>query len=93
MGQPVYLEELCPYSFSFYFAMAPGSCAQWSTHINYSANRTKQNELASAQNAAKRSNASSNKISTLFETLTPSFVPPPTKNLFTKFMKVFMELT
>ena len=39
------------------------------------------------------SNASSNEALTLLEASTPPFVPLPTKDLFTKFMKVFIETT
>ena len=47
-----------------------------------------QDELAGA-----RSDAGSNETPTPPEVSTPPLVPPPAKDLFTKFMKVFMETT
>ena len=49
--------------------------------------------LAGAQGPAKRSNAESNEVPTPPEASTPPFVPPTSEDLFTKFMKVFMETT
>ena len=52
-------------------------------------------ELAGAQEPAKRSNAGSNEASTkaptLIQALTPPFILPISKDLFTKFINVFME--
>ena len=72
--------------------MAPGSrTTQQSTRVNPPANISReQDELAGAP---KRSNASSDKAFTPPKAPTPHFVPPPTNNLFTKFMKVFMKTT
>ena len=54
-------------------------------------------ELAGAQSLARRSNTGSNKAftkaSTPPETPISPLVLPPTKDLFTRFMKVFMETT
>ena len=57
----------------------------------------KQNKLASAQNLGRKSNVGSNEIPTKALTrpeapISP-FVPPPTKDLFTKFIKMYMETT
>ena len=53
------------------------------------------NELAGAQGPAKRSNAGSDEALTealtSSEAPTPPLVPPPAENLFTKFIKIFME--
>ena len=54
-------------------------------------------ELANAQGQAKKSNAGSNEASTKaptpLEALIPLLVPFTFENLFTKFMKMFMETT
>ena len=70
--------------------MAPGFCTtQWSPCVNLPANISgEQDELAGA-----RSDAGNNKAPTPPEALTPPLVSPPAKNLFTKFMRVFMEMT
>ena len=47
-----------------------------------------QNELASAPG---RSDTGSNEAPTPLEAPSPPLVPPPAEDLFTKFMKVFME--
>ena len=80
------------------FAMAPGSCACQNSCVNTLVNLARElDELASTQGLAKKSNAGSNKA--LTEALispdasTLSFVPPTSKDLFTKFMKVFIEMT
>ena len=78
--------------------MAPGSCACRSPCVNTPVNPAGElNELASAQGPARKSNAGSNEAFTEAptppETLIPPLVPPPAKDLFTKFMKVFMEMT
>ena len=71
--------------------MAPESYARRSPRNNLPANPTgEQNELASPQGLARRSDAGSDKAFTPSEALTPPFVPP-TKDLFTKFMKAFVE--
>ena len=49
-----------------------------------------QDKLASLQGPIERSDVGSNKALTSSETSTPPFVLP-TKNLFTKFMKAFVE--
>ena len=54
-------------------------------------------ELAGTQSPVKRSNAGSNKAPTktlsLLETSTLPLILPTSEDLFTKFMKVFMEIT
>ena len=50
-------------------------------------------EFASAQGPARGFNASSDEASILLEASTPPLVLLTSKNLFTKFMKVFMETT
>ena len=73
--------------------MAPGSCAWQSSCNNPPTNPTReQDELASPQGLAGRSDASSNEAFTPIEASTPLFIPP-TKDLFTKFMKAFVEST
>ena len=74
--------------------MAPGSRATcWSPCVNTPVDSAEEmDELAGAQGPARGSNAGSNEAPTPPEASTPSFVPP-TEDLFTKFMKVFMETT
>ena len=50
-----------------------------------------QNKLTDTQNQARRSDAGNNKAFTLCKAPTPTLVSPPAKDLFTKFMKVFVE--
>ena len=78
--------------------MAPGSCVYGSLHVNTPTDPTRElDELAGAQGPAKRSNAGINKAPTKAltppEAPIPSLVPPISKDLFTKFLKVFMETT
>ena len=47
-------------------------------------------ELAGAQSLVRGSNSGSDEVPTPPEAITPPLVPP-IKDLFTKFMKVFME--
>ena len=72
--------------------MAPGSCTtRWSLCVNLAAYILgEQDELASAPG---RSDAGSNEALTSPEASTPPLAPFTSKNLFTKFMKVFMETT
>ena len=77
--------------------MALGSCVYLSPCINTPADPTEElNELTS-QSLARRSNVGSDeaptKALTLPETPTLPLVPPLAKDLFTKFMKVFMKTT
>ena len=82
-----------------FFAMAARSCTtRQSFHVNTPTNPAeKLNELANAKGPAKKSNVKSNKA--LTKAYTPleapilPLVPPLAKNLFIKFMKVFMEMT
>ena len=71
--------------------MAPGSHVQQSPCNNLPADFIgEQNKLVSPQDPAKRANAGSDKAPTLLEALTLSFIPL-TKDLFTKFIKAFVE--
>ena len=76
--------------------MAPGSCARWSPCINTPVDPAGElDELAVAQGPARRSNAGSDEASTEAltppEASTPPLVLPTSEDLFTKFIKVFME--
>ena len=75
--------------------MALGSCARWSLCINPPVNPTREQDEFDGQNLAQRFNVGSDKASTKAstspETFTLPFIPLSTKDLFIKFMKVFME--
>ena len=76
--------------------MAPGSCACRSPHVNTPVDPARElDELDNAQAPTRRSNTGSNKAPTKaptsLEAPTPPLVPLPTEDLFTIFMKVFME--
>ena len=74
--------------------MAPGSCACRNPRINTPVNPAGElNELTGAQGPAKRSKAGSDEALTPLEASTPLFVPPTSEDLFTRFMKVFIETT
>ena len=79
--------------------MAPGShITRWSPRVNTLVDLARElDELAGAQGPARRSNAESNKALTETptppEASTPPLVLPTSEDLFTKFMKVFMETT
>ena len=77
--------------------MAPGSRARRSPRVNSPADPTGEQDELAGQGPVRRFNAGSNeaptKAPTPPEALTPLLVPPSTKDLFTKFMKVFMETT
>ena len=78
--------------------MVPRSRACRSFCVNIPLDSTGElDELAGAQDPAKRSNTRSNEASietpTFPEASIPSLVPLTSENLFTKFMKVFMETT
>ena len=71
--------------------MALGSCiTQRNLYINLLIDLIEQDELAYEP---KKSNVNSNKALTLSEAPSLSFVPSPTENVFTKFMKMFIETT
>ena len=77
--------------------MAPGSRARRSPRVNPPADPTgEQNELA-GQGPIQQFNAGSDEAPTEaptpLEAFTSSLVFPFTKDLFTKFMKVFIEMT
>ena len=94
MGQPARLEESRPWSFFSYFAIALRSCTtRQSSYVNLFVNPTEQNELAGAQDLGGRSDAGSDKAPTPSEAPTLPLVFLSPKDLFTKFMKVFMKMT
>ena len=67
--------------------MAPGSRARRSPRVNPPADPTGEQDELAGQGPVRGFNAGSD------EAPTPPLVPPSTKDLFTKFMKVFMETT
>ena len=70
--------------------MAPRSCTiQQSPYVNPPVNFIKQNELAGAP---KKSDVDSNEASTLPKALTLPLILPLFEDLFTKFIKVFIEI-
>ena len=75
--------------------MAPGSrTTRWSSCVNTPVDPIGElDELAGAQGPAKGSNADSGEAPTPLEASTLPLVAPTSKDLFTKFMKVFMETT
>ena len=76
--------------------MAPRSHACRSPCVNSLTNLIEQNKPTD-QGLARRFNVESNKASTKahtpLEAPIPTLVPPSTKDLFIKFMKVFVETT
>ena len=77
--------------------MAPGSRARRSPRVNPPADPTGEQDELAGQGPVRGFNAGSDeaptKAPTPPEAPTPPFVPPSTEDLFTKFMKVFMETT
>ena len=75
--------------------MAPESrITQQSPRVNTPVDPARKlDELAGAQGPSRGSNAGSNEAPTLPEASTLTLVTPTSKDLFTKFMKVFMETT
>ena len=77
--------------------MVLGFCAQQSPCINLSVNFTRESNKLTGQNSVKRFNIGSNKAFiktfTLSEASILLFILPFTKNLFIKFMNIFMEIT
>ena len=74
--------------------MTLGSCICWNPHVNTPANPTRElDKLASAQGPVRRSNVESNEALIPLETSTSPLVFLPVKDLFIKFIKVFMETT
>lgn len=75
--------------------MALGSLiAQRSPYVNLPASiPKKQDKFVGIQGLAGRFNIGSNKALTSFETLIPPFILFLAQDLFTKFMKMVMELT
>ena len=73
--------------------MALGSCTWRNPCNNPLANPTgEQNELASPQSQAERSDVGNDKALTSPEALIPPLVPP-TKDFFMKFIRAFIEST
>ena len=74
--------------------MAPGSCVCQSPYVNILADPAGElNELAGTQGLAKRSNIRINEALTPPEASILLLVSPPTEKLFTRFIKVFIEMT
>ena len=74
--------------------MATGSCAHKSPRINTPIDTAGElDELAGAQGPAKKSNAGSDEAPTPPKAPIPPLVPFTSEDLFTKFIKVFMETT
>ena len=77
--------------------MAPGSCVWRSPCVNPSADFTREQDELIGQSPVQRFNAGSDEapIKALIplKALTLPFVPSSIENLFTKFMKMFMEMT
>ena len=74
--------------------MTPGSYTnQRNSCVHSLVNLTEQNELTGAQGLAERSDAGSNKVFIPLEASTPPFILFPAKDLFTKFMKMFIKMT
>ena len=77
--------------------MALGSCVQQSFCVNLPANPIREQDELAGQSPVQKFNAGSNeapvKAPIPLKTLTPTLVPFSTKDLFIKFMKVFMEMT
>ena len=89
MGQPAHSEE---YHHNQIFIMAPESrTTQRSLRVNPPVDPTEQDELAGAQGG--RSNTGNNKTPIPPEAPTPTLVPSLSEDLFTKFLKVFIETT
>ena len=81
MRHPACLEEQ---HFNQIIAITPGSYTCQSPRVNPPPDTTEEDELTSTQGPRRRSN-------TFLKAPTLSFVFSPTDNLFTKFMKVFIE--
>ena len=77
--------------------MAPGSCAWQSPCVNPLANPIGEQDELTSQGPVREFNAGSDeaptKAPTPPEASTPPLVPLFTKDLFTKFIKVFIETT
>ena len=71
--------------------MAPGFGIQQSPCVNIFINYIELNEIAGAQSLGNRSNAGSKKASIPFKASISPLVPLLTKELFLKFIKMFMK--
>lgn len=71
-------------------------CARRSPYVNPLANSIEQNKLASVKSPAKKANIKSKKASTKAPASLKALILPllslSIKNVFTKFIKVFIEL-
>ena len=73
--------------------MAPGSHARRSPRVNTPVDPARELNELGGQGPARGSNVGSNEALTPPKISTALLVPPTSKNLFTKFMKMFMETT
>ena len=74
--------------------MAPGSRTTCrSPRVHTPVDPVRELDELAGQDPARRSNVGNNEALILPEDSTPSLVPPTSKDLFTKFMKVFIETT
>ena len=77
--------------------MAPGSRARRSPRVNPPADPTGEQDELAGQGPVRRFNAGSDEAPTEaptpLEAPTPPLIPSSTEDLFTKFMKVFIETT
>ena len=73
--------------------MAPESYTRWNPYNNLPTNLTrKQNKLVGPQSSVKRFDIGSNEVFTTPEALIALFILL-TKDVFIKFMKIFVKLT
>ena len=76
--------------------MAPRSCAWRSPCVNLLANPTREQNKFVGQSSVQKSNVRNNKAPikafTPLKALTLPFVPSSTKDLFTKFIKIFIKM-
>ena len=75
------------------FAMVQGSRACQSPCVYTSVNPAEELDKLAGQGPARKSNVRSNKAHTPPEAPTPTLVSPISEDLFTKFIKVFIETT
>ena len=90
MGQPARLEKQYH---NQTFAMAPESRACRSPCVNTPVDSAGELDKLAGQNPARRSNAGSDEAPIFPKAPTPTLVPPTFEDLFTIFMKMFMETT
>ena len=73
--------------------MAPGSCVCRSPRVNTLVDPAGELDELASQGPARGSNVGSDEAPIPPEASTPPLVPPTSEDLFTKFMKVFIETT